>query len=95
VTATCHFVVFLNFFILIFNFFIKIFLIFLNVHVSTYECATCHFVVFLNFLFYFFEFFLNFFELFFKCPRVNLVMCHVSKLIFYIQSGPYLLFLFN
>jgi len=36
------------------------------------------------------EFFILFFLNFFKCPRVNPVVCHVSKSIFYIQFGPYI-----
>ena len=81
-TATCHFVVFLNFFLFFFIFFN----IFLNGYVSIQECVMCHFVVFLNFLFYFFWIFLNFF----KCPCANPVVCHVAKSIFYIQFGPYI-----
>jgi len=85
--SDCHvslrgFFEFFSFYFYFFNYFkkkIKL-IFFLNVHVSTQERATCHFVVFLNFLFY----------LFFKCSRVNPVVYHVSKSIFYIQFGPYI-----
>jgi len=40
--------------------------------------------------------FFDFFLIFFKCPRVNPIVCHVSKSMFYIQFGPYIcIFLFN
>ena len=44
---------------------------------------------------FFILFFLNFFELFFKCPRVNLVVCHESKSIFYIQFDPYICYFYS
>jgi len=64
------------------------FWIFLNVPVSTQYRVTCHFVVF--FIFFYFFFLFSFFKRKFKCPCVNLVACHVSKSIFYIQFGPYI-----
>ena len=39
---------------------------------------------------FFWIFYFIFFEFFFKSSRVNLIVCHMLKSIFYIQFGPYI-----
>jgi len=91
--SDCH-VLFCSFFEFEFEFiwiYLNIFIFFKCICVNPIVChvSLCGFFEFFYYFFDFFDFFW-FFLKFLKCPRVNLVACHVSKSMLYIQFGPYI-----